>query len=190
MSSAPGYDPTALPADLPRPDDDGAARHLPGTAVPSLALATTDGVDVDLSALAGRTVIYAYPRTGRPGEAPLVPDWDQIPGARGCTPEVCDVRDHHAELAAAGVRVLGLSTQDTAYQLEAVQRLRYPLVSDADLALAGALDLPRFEAAGTTLLRRHTLVVDDGVVTHVFYPVFPPDTHTREVLAWLTSHPA
>lgn len=184
-------DPNALAADLPAPVDDGAAAHLPGARVPSVALAATDGSSVDLSALAGRTVVYAYPRTGRPGEPALDPHWDQIPGARGCTPQACDFRDHHGELAAAGARVLGLSTQDTAYQLEAVQRLHlpFPMLSDERLELTRALGLPTLEVAGTVLLRRLTLVVDDGVVRHVWYPVFPPHTHAEDVLAWLRSNP-
>lgn len=196
MTRDPGgvpHDPMTLPEGLPVPEDDGAADHLPGTRVPPLALPSTDGGTVDLSALPGLTVVYAYPRTGVPGEDPLVPDWDAIPGARGCTPESCGFRDHHGELAAAGARVLGLSTQDPAYQREAVNRLHlpFPLLSDARLELAGALGLPTFEVAGRTLLRRFTLLLDDGVVEHVWYPVFPPDTHAAAVLAFLrTARPA
>jgi peroxiredoxin len=134
-------------------------------------------------------VVYAYPRTGRPGEVPLTPDWDQIPGARGCTNEVCSFRDHHAEIRALGADVLGMSTQDPDYQREAAERLRltYPLVSDSHLALTQALRLPTFDVAGLTLLRRLTLVVRDGVVEHVWYPVFPPDGHAEQVLDWLRS---
>ena len=189
--SQPGYDPTALPADLPRPMDDGAAAHLPGSRVPAIALRATDGSMVDVATLPGRTVLYAYPRTGRPDEPALDPGWDQIPGARGCTPQACGFRDHHDELVAAGARVLGLSTQDTAYQLEAVQRLHLPfaMLSDEQLALTHALRLPTMEVAGTVLLRRITLVIDDGVVTRVWYPVFPPDTHAEDVVAWLRSNP-
>ena len=135
--------------------------------------------------------MYAYPRTGRPGEAPLVEDWDLIPGARGCTPESCSFRDHHAELARAGADVLGLSTQDTVYQREAVERLHLPfaLVSDARLRLTRAMRLPTFQAAGQVLLKRFTLVLRDGRVEYVFYPVFPPDGHAQEVLRWLEAHP-
>jgi peroxiredoxin len=181
------HDPTALPDDLPVPVDDGAADHLCGLALPRTALPATDGSTVDLAGLAGRTVVYAYPRTGRPGEEPLVADWDLIPGARGCTPQACDFRDHHAELVAAGARVYGLSTQDTAYQREAVGRLHlpFPLLPDADLALADALRLPTFTAAGRRLLRRLTLLVRDGTVEQVWYPVFPPDRHAAEVLSHL-----
>lgn len=184
------HDPTALPGDLPAPADDGAADHLRGMRLPSVPLPSTDGGDVDLSALPGRTVVYAYPRTGVPGEDPLVPDWDSIPGARGCTPQSCGFRDHHGELAAAGSAVLGLSTQDTAYQREAVGRLRLPfaLLSDADQRLTTALRLPTFVAAGETLLRRLTLLIEDGEVRHVWYPVFPPDSHAADVLDWLRRH--
>lgn len=184
-------DPSVLPTDLPAPADDGAADHLVGAALPSVRLRATDGTWVDVAALTGRTVLYAYPRTGEPDQPALTEDWDLIPGARGCTPQACDFRDHHGDLAAAGARVLGLSTQDTGYQREAVERLHLPfaILSDADLELTRALSLPSFEVAGQVLVRRLTLVVDDGVVTHVWYPVFPPDTHAEDVLAWLRSNP-
>ena len=180
-------DPMVLPPDLPEPADDGAADHLPGTRMPGLALPATDGAAVDLSAREGRTIVYAYPWTGRPGQPLLVDDWDLIPGARGCTPETCGFRDHHAELAAEGAAVLGLSTQDTSYQQELVERLGlpFPILSDAELKLKRALRLPALEVAGQTLIKRLTLVVRDGAIEHVFYPVFPPDRHAGEVLAWL-----
>jgi len=183
------HDPTVLPAGLPAPVDDGAAAHLAGSHLPSVPLPATDGSTVDLAARPGRTVVYAFPRMGVPGEDPLVPEWDEIPGARGCTPESCGFRDHHGELAALGASVLGLSTQDTAYQQEAVERLRlpFPLLSDASLALTRAARLPTFVAAGRTLVKRLTLVVDDGRVSHVWYPVFPPDSHAAAVLSWLSA---
>jgi peroxiredoxin len=176
-----------LPPDLPVPADDGAARHLAGLKVPDVALAATDGSSVNLSRLSGRTIVYAYPRTGEPGK-PAIDGWDAIPGARGCTPQSCAFRDHHAALAELGVaQLFGLSTQDTDYQGEAVARLHLPfrLLSDADLRLARALNLPTFTIAGMTLLKRLTLVIDDGVITKVFYPVFPPDRNAEEVIAWL-----
>jgi peroxiredoxin (alkyl hydroperoxide reductase subunit C) len=185
-------DPYTLPDDLPRPRDDGAADHLVGIRLPPIELTATDGSMVALASLERRTVIYAYPRTGRPGEPSLVDDWDLIPGARGCTPETCGFRDHHAELAAAGADVYGLSTQDTAYQRELAERLGlpFPILSDARLELTRALRLPTFEVAGQTLIKRLTMVVDDGSIRHVFYPVFPPDRHAAEVLAWLEANPA
>ncbi len=186
------HDLMALP-ELPVPEDDGAADHLPGMPVPSVALPATDGrtLTLDVPAGADRLVVYAYPRTGRPGEPSLTEDWDAIPGARGCTPESCGFRDHAAELAAAGAAVLGLSTQDTGYQQEMVTRLRlpFPVLSDATLALTRAMRLPTFTVAGHELLRRLTLVLRGGVVEHVFYPVFPPDTHVEQVLDWLREHP-
>ncbi|MGI4811132.1 MAG: peroxiredoxin [Janthinobacterium lividum] len=172
---------------LPYPVDDGGARHLSGLRLPSLLLPATDGTAVDLAVLPGRTVVYAYPRTGRPDAAN--PDgWDGIPGARGCTPQSCAFRDHADELRRLGVdHLFGLSTQDTAYQAEAGERLHlpFPLLSDADLLLTDALRLPTFEVAGITLLKRLTLVLDVGMVTHVFYPVFPPDQSAADVIAWL-----
>jgi peroxiredoxin len=181
------HDPTVLPTDIPVPQDDGAARHLAGTKLPALALPATDGAQVSLSVLPGRTVVYVYPRTGVPGQ-PLPDGWDAIPGARGCTPQSCSFRDHFAELQRLGVDcVFGLSTQDTDYQREAVARLQlpFPVLSDHQLRLATALKLPTFSVAGMTLLKRMALVIDDGVIVKVFYPVFPPDKNAEEIIAWL-----
>jgi peroxiredoxin len=181
------HNPLELPADLPAPLDDGGARHLVGLAWPDLALAATDGSSVNLSGGRGRTVIYAYPRTGRPGQA-LPTGWDAIPGARGCTPQSCGFRDHFAELSALGVgRLYGLSTQEPDDQREVAERLHLPfaLLSDARLKLQRALNLPTFAVDGMTLLKRLTLVLDDSVITKVFYPVFPPDKSAAEVIAWL-----
>ena len=179
---------SALPDDLPAPTDDGAALHLEGMVLPDVSLQSTDGGRVSLAKLAGRTVVYAYPRTGEPGQPNLVPDWDAIPGARGCTPQSCSFRDHHAELLSCGVsQVHGLSTQTSDYQKEAAERLHLPftLLADPHRAFAMAIRLPTFDAAGQTLLKRLTLVIDDGRVTKVFYPVFPPDRSAEEVLGWL-----
>jgi peroxiredoxin len=188
MAEAPGtHNPQFLPPDIPIPQDDGAARHLAGMRLPDLALPATDGATVNLSKLTGRIVVYIYPRTGVPGvDAP--PGWDQIPGARGCTPQSCGFRDHAGELKRLGVKQLyGLSTQDTAYQQEAVRRLHlpFPILSDEKLAFAKALTLPTFTAVGMTLLKRMALVIDDGKITKAFYPVFPPDKNAEEVIAWL-----
>ena len=185
---APGaHDPTLLPADLAVPQDDGAARHLMGMRLPDLALPATSGPAVNLSKLKGRAVIYIYPRTGVPGvDAPA--GWDDIPGARGCTPQSCGFRDHFAELKALGVAgVFGLSTQNTDYQREAAQRLHlpFPILSDAALKFARALNLPTFSVSGMTLLKRMALVIDNGAITKAFYPVFPPDKNAEEVIAWL-----
>lgn len=180
-------DPYTLPDDLPAPVDDGACDHLPGLAVPAIELPSTGGESVSVAQLAGRTVVFAYPRTGRPGEASLVEDWDLIPGARGCTPESCGFRDLHADLETVGAGVVGLSTQDTDYQAELVERLGLPfaILSDAGLTLTRALRLPTFEAAGEVLIKRLTLLVRDGEIERVWYPVFPPDRHASEVLASL-----
>ena len=184
MASA--QNPYELPNDLPVPEDDGAADHLPGMRLPSVPLASTSGEIVDLSALPGRTVVYCYPMTGRPDRS-LPAGWDEIPGARGCTPQSCSFRDHHAELRSLGASVFGSSTQDTEYQREAAARLHLPfaLLSDSDLALVGALGLPTFEVDGMVLLKRLTLVIDEGWIEKVFYPVFPPDRSAEEVVEWL-----
>jgi peroxiredoxin len=172
-------DPTQLPDDLPAPEDDGATDHLRGTALPAIAVAATDGSDVRLDELAGTSVVFAYPRTGEPGQEPPGGEdgWNAIPGARGCTPEACSFRDEKARFAERSARIFGLSTQDTGYQREAVERLHlpYPILSDEDLELTRALDLPTFDVDGLTLIKRLTLIVRDGAIADVVYPVFPPD---------------
>lgn len=175
----------ALPSDLPEPVDDGACVHLTeGTVVPSIALPATDGSLVDVSTLSGRSVVFIYPRTGQPGQA-LPAGWNEIPGARGCTPQSCRFRDLHEEFTVLGARVFGLSSQDTDYQREAAARLHLPylLLSDYALSFASALSLPTFEAGGMTLHKRVTLVVNDGLIQQVYYPVFPPDRATDQVLS-------
>jgi len=153
-----------------------------------MALTATTGETIAVGELRGRTVLFCYPRTGRPDEE-LPPGWNAIPGARGCTPEACGFRDAHVQFAELGARVLALSTQDPAYQREMAERLQlpFPVLSDERLALTRALRLPTFETSGMTLLKRLTLVIDDGQIRHVFYPVFPPDGHAAEVLHWLRS---
>lgn len=180
---------TTLPDDLPEPQDDGAAAHLPGLELPIIRLMGTHGRLVDLSSLSGRAVVYCYPRTGRP-DAPSPTGWDEIPGARGCTPQSCSFRDHYEELTQHGVsHVFGLSTQDTDYQREAAERLNlpFPLLSDHRLDLARAVRLPTFTVDGMTLLKRITLIIEDGAISHVFYPVFPPHESARHVTEFLKS---
>ena len=190
MTEAPGtHDPNTLPPNIPAPQDDGGAAHLTGMKLPDLALPATHGAPVNLSKLQGRTVLYIYPRTGVPG-VDLPPGWNDIPGARGCTPQSCSFRDHFDELKRLGVAQLyGLSVQDTAYQQEAAARLHLPfaILSDEKRALTEALHLPAFVTSGMTLLKRMAWVIDDGVITKVFYPVFPPDKNAEEVVAWLRS---
>jgi peroxiredoxin len=179
-----------LPSDLPVPEDDGACDHLPGLPLPDLELAATDGASVNLTQLPDTSVVYIYPRTGRPDQD-IPAGWNQIPGARGCTPQSCAFRDHYAELQELGAAVYGLSTQDSAYQCEAVERLHlpFPLLSDEHLEFATTMNLPTFEVEGMTLIKRITLIIRDGVVQKVFYPVFPPDANAENVLAWLRSNP-
>jgi peroxiredoxin len=176
---------------IPAPLDDGGARHLAGQPIAEVALQATNGGQVTLAKLPGRSVVFAYPRTGQPGKIALVDGWDQIPGARGCTPQSCGFRDLHKELLDAGAaRVFGLSTQDNTYQREAVERLHlpFPLLSDERLAFTKAMGLPTMEVAGLTLIKRLALVIDDGRITKVFYPVFPPDRNAADVLAWLANN--
>ena len=177
---------------IPAPVDDGGAAHLVGMTTPPVSLRATDDTMVTLSALSGRSVVFGYPRTGEPGKIALVDDWDMLPGARGCTPQTCAFRDLFAELKAAGASyVFGLSTQDNAYQTEMASRLHlpFPVLSDEKLELTSALRLPTMDAAGLTLIKRLTLIIDDARITHVFYPVFPPDQNASEVLAWLKDNP-
>ena len=184
-----------LPDDLPVPRDDGACDHLARMVLPSIPLSTTDGEKVDLSLLRGRSVVYVYPRTGRP-DLPTSAAWDAIPGARGCTPQSCSFRDHYAELRSLGASaVFGLSTQTTDYQREAVERLHLPfaLLSDSDLVFTRTLRLPTFEfepyrEESSTLLKRMALVIRDGRIEKVFYPVFPPDRNAGDVTDWLRAH--
>ena len=178
-----------LPKDLPMPQDDGACAHLTGMQLPSIPLCSTRGRMIDLAQLKGTLVVYIYPRTGRPDQE-LPTGWNAIPGARGCTPQSCAFRDHYTELKQLGVAELfGLSTQDTAYQQEAVARLHLPfeILSDEKLEFARALKLPTFEVDGMSLIKRITLVVRDATIVKVFYPVFPSDRNAQEVTDWLTT---
>ncbi|MBV9453920.1 MAG: peroxiredoxin [Rubrobacter sp.] len=179
-----------LPENLPIPVDDGAADHLTGMHLPPVPLASTAGNLVHLSVLEGRTVVYCYPMTGPP-DRNLPQGWDEIPGARGCTPQSCTFRDHYAELRALDTRVFGLSTQDTDYQQETAKRLHLPfeLLSDQDLRFAHALGMPAFEVEGMILLKRLTLIANGGLIEKVFYPVFPPNKSAEEVIYWLSQNP-
>lgn len=181
----------SLPPNLPAPSDDGGADHLPGTALPRLALPSTLDGSVELTEAAReRLVAYVYPRTGVPGE-PLPNGWDDIPGARGCTPQSCAYRDSLAEFERLGSALVGISAQDAEEQREFAQRehIPFPLLSDSGLELAARLRLPTFEAGGMTLYRRLTLVADAGTIVKTFYPVFPPDRDATAVLAWLSANP-
>ena len=177
---------------IPPPIDDGAAAHLAGMMVPPISLVATNDSSVTLSALHGRIVVFAYPRTGEPGKIALVDDWDMIPGARGCTPQTCAFRDLFAELKSGGAEhVFGLSSQSNIYQTEMASRLHlpFPVLSDEKLTLTRALNLPTMEVAGLTLIKRLALVIDHARISHVFYPVFPPDRNAGDVLAWLKRNP-
>jgi peroxiredoxin len=185
-------DVTSLPPDLPVPQDDGAAAHLLGSALPNVSLPSTQGGEIDLAEAAReRVVVYVYPRTGTPGQ-PSPTGWDDIPGARGCTPQSCAFRDAQAELAAHGAALIGISTQTLAEQDEFAQRehIPYPLLSDHDLKLAAVIGLPTFEVDGMQLYKRLTFVAQAGAIVKVFYPVFPPDRNAAEVLAWLDARGA
>ena len=175
-----------LPTDLPVPQDDGACNHLVGMPLPNVALLATDGSMVNLSQLAGRLVIYCYPMTGQPN-VPLPEGWDQIPGARGCTPQSCAFRDHYQELQALNANVFGLSVQSTDYQREMATRLHLPfqVLSDEQYQFQKALNLPTFVAAGMTLLKRVTLISNDGYIEALHYPIFPSNSDPAWVLNYL-----
>lgn len=178
-----------LPANLPIPQDDGAANHLPGMRLPRLSLRATTGKELNLGEIKGRLVIYCYPMTGQPNVA-LPEGWDQIPGARGCTPQSCSFRDHYQELQSLGVEIVGLSVQSTAYQQEMAGRLHlpFPVVSDADYQFQRALQLPTFITAGMTLLKRITLIANDGVIEAIHYPIFPSDSDPAWVISYLKKY--
>lgn len=180
-----------LPDDLPVPADDGACDHLWGTQIPSVSLLSVSGKEVDLSSCDGTVVIYFYPMIGRPDSPPLV-GWNKIPGARGCTPQACSFRDHHAEINSFSVEVYGVSSQPRADQTEATERLRLPfeLLNDSKFELTKALQLPTFEYKSTTLIKRLTLIAIGGAIEKVFYPVFPPDKNAGEVIEWLEKYKA
>ncbi|MBA3368976.1 MAG: peroxiredoxin [Geodermatophilaceae bacterium] len=180
-----------LPASLPIPVDDGAADHLLGSSAPDVGLASTSGVVIHLDRISGRVVMFGYPRTGTPGQ-PSPDGWDAIPGARGCTPQACGFRNSYPAFTETGAQVFGISSQASAEQREAAQRLElpYPLMSDSDAAMARAWMLPTFTVDGATLLRRITIFLYDGVVDGVIYPVFPPDRSAEVALAWLRDRPA
>ena len=184
------HDPTQLPSDLPRPEDDGACDHLIGRPLHAIAMPSTAGGTLDLATRAGRTVVYCFPRAGRP-DVSLPEGWNDIPGARGCTPQSLAFRDQHDDIRALHADVVGISTQTPEDQAEIAERLNlpFPLLSDAEHRLARSLGLPMFEVEGMTMIRRLTLIVTEGIVDHVFYPVFPPDKAAEEVVVWLLAHP-
>lgn len=184
------HDPTALPADLPRPEDDGACDHLVGRPLHAIALPSTAGGTLDLATRPGRTVIYCFPRAGRPG-VPLPEGWNDIPGARGCTPEAMAFRDQYDDIRALHADVVGISTQTSKDLQEIAERLNlpFPLLSDAEHRFAESLNLPTFEVEEARLIKRLTLIVTEGIIDHVFYPVFPPDKAAEEAIVWLLAHP-
>jgi peroxiredoxin len=180
---------TELPKDLPIPVDDGACNHLLGKLLPSVTLSSTHGKPIDLSVISDRVVIYCYPMMGQPNI--LLPDgWDQIPGARGCTPQSCAFRDHYQEISNLGAQVFGISTQSPEYQKDAAKRLHLPfeLLSDQGLSFARALKLPMFETEGNQLIKRLTLITNVGKIIKVFYPIFPPNRNADEVIDWLRNN--
>ena len=184
------HDPTILPEDLPRPEDDGACNHLIGKPLHAIPLPSTSGGVLDLATRPDRTVVYCFPRAGQPG-VPLPDGWDDIPGARGCTPQSMAFRDQFDDIRALHADVVGLSTQPPDVQKEIAERLNlpFPLLSDAEGRFAKSLDLPTFEIDGSVLIKRLTLIVTEGIIDHVFYPVFPPDKAAEEVIVWLLAHP-
>lgn len=180
---------TTLPSNLPVPVDDGACAHLEHCVLPSIPLPGTADRSVNLATEKGISVVYFYPLIGHP-DSPPMPEWNEIPGARGCTPQSCAFRDLNEEFKKLGARVFGASSQTLEAQKEAAERLHLPfeLLNDSNLELTNALDLPRFHYKGMELIKRLTLIIDDGVIIKVFYPVFPPNQNATDVIAWLTNY--
>lgn len=178
-----------LPENLPVPEDDGSTDHLKGMKLPNLSLNATTGVAINLSQIKDKLVIYCYPMTGQPN-VPLPEGWDEIPGARGCTPQSCSYRNHYQELKLLGAEVVGLSVQSTGYQKEMADRLHlpFPIISDEDFAFQKALNIPTFSVAGITLLKRVTLIANDGVIEAVHFPIFPSDSDPAWVMEYLKTH--
>jgi peroxiredoxin len=189
MKESQNYD--TLPKSLVKSLDDEVASHLAGKLLPSILLPSTNRQTVDLSARSGRTVVYCYPLTARPDQNVIPKGWDEIPGARGCTPQSCAFRDYYTELKSLNADVYGLSVQTTDYQLEVKERLHLPfdLLSDAELAFATTLNLPTFEVNEQTFIKRITLILKNGLIEKVFYPVFLPNQNANEVIEWLMQHP-
>jgi len=178
-----------LPEGLPVPIDDGMAAHLEGMCLPSIMLTSTNGATVNLAGIQNKLVIYVYPLTGQP-EIDLPEGWDEIPGARGCTPQACDFANHYDELLQLNAMVYGLSSQPSDYQLELKNRLHLPfdLLSDSDFQLKNTLNLPVFKADGLLLYKRLTIIAEQNIIQKVFYPIFPPNENASQVIAWLKSH--
>ena len=176
-----------MPKDLPKPIDDGACDHLIGTKLPNIGLIATDGSIVNFSAQLRKTVVYCFPMTGKPG-VPLPEGWDEIPGARGCTPQNCSFRDHYVELSALGANIFGLSTQNSEYQKEMVERLHLPflVLSDVNFKFCDAMRLPTFDVNGMRLLKRVTLIAESNIVVKVHYPIFPSDSDAAWVIEQLS----
>jgi len=177
-----------LPDDLPVPVDDGACDHLEGMLLPSLLLETSSGISLNLSDLKGIVVIFFYPMIGSP-DSPPMGDWNEIPGARGCTPQTCSYRDSYQQLTDLGAKVFGASAQAIEEQCAAAVRLKLPfqLLNDSAFKLTESLKLPAFEYQGVKMIKRLTLVVVDGVIRKVFYPVFPPNENVDHVISWLNA---
>jgi len=169
---------------IPEPKLDFNLEHLNQLIIPDLKLNSTDDTTVSLSNLKGITVIYVYPMTGVPGKE-LPEGWDEIPGARGCTPQSCSFRDNFSKLKKLGVNnIFGLSTQSTEYQKELATRLHLPytILSDEKLEFSKKLKLPMFKVLKMNLLKRITLILKDNKIIKYFYPIFPPTKNIEDVI--------
>ncbi len=172
---------------IPAPKLDASLEHLNNFIIPEIKLSSTSGDEIDLSKLIGLTIIYVYPMTGQPNVA-LPEGWDEIPGARGCTPQSCSFRDNFSELKKLNIKnIFGLSSQTTKYQKEMSERLHlpYPILSDEKLVFANALKLPTFKVDNMSLIKRITLIINNNKIIKYFYPVFPPDQNVNDVIFWL-----
>ncbi|VAW52529.1 Alkyl hydroperoxide reductase subunit C-like protein [hydrothermal vent metagenome] len=175
-----------LPEGLPVPVDDGACNHLEGAPFPSMLITVTPHATYDFSKEKGINIIFFYPMIGHPDSLPMT-GWNEIPGARGCTPQALSYKNYFRQITKLGVRLFGASSQALKEQNDAIDRLKLPfeLINDSSFLLSNALKLPTFQFNEIKMIKRLTLVVVDGVIKKVFYPVFPPNKNVDDVIVWL-----
>ena len=163
-------------------------QNLTNLRLPNISLKATSDASVNLSLQRGTVVIYIYPKTSSPYEK-SIPNWDAIPGAKGCTIQSCSFRDCHDDLHDLGCTIFGLSVQSTEYQKEVKSRLNLPfeLLSDENFDFINNLSLPILEIDDIVLAQRVTLICQDGIIEKIFYPIEDPEKNALDVLNYITN---